>query len=74
MEEERLPVGFARSSKLHVVVTFLAILEIFDVSDASLFFYVLCILDIFVAWNSPPSPVVLHLGLWAALGVGASYS
>jgi hypothetical protein len=66
--------GFERSTLLHAFLTFFemfVISDIFYMPNASLLFAVLDIFDDFVALNSPPSPVVVEPGLWAALGVGA---
>ena len=50
------------------------LLEFYIVNSLGSLFLVFVILedlDIFVAWNSPPSSVIVVLGLWEALGVGA---
>ena len=70
MRESKLSLRLVRSPKLHAVVTFFYILDIFYMSDASFDVYVFDIFADFVALNSPPSPVVFGLGLWDALGVG----
>ncbi len=76
MEGVGLPASLVRSTELHDFVTFSAFLDIFCMSNVTFGLEVFDILDILkelVASNSPPSLVAVVLGLWAALGVGASY-
>ena len=74
LKEVRLPVRLVELSKSDAIDAFFEILDIFYVSNASFcleVFRISDILDFFFSWNSPPSPVLVNSGLWAALGVGA---